>query len=108
MASPTLLAALAREIDATAAPLSDVHDLLGELVEGLPVEARSEALVRAQALDLAVQRIEALAAVLAGLGRGEAEPALLAGVGLGALASALAGAPAGKDDSETGDLELFG
>lgn len=108
MDAPALLQALGRETAATAAGLSDVHDLLGELVGGLSPEARGAALVRAQALDLAVQRIEALATVLGGLARGEPAPALLARIGLGELAAALGAGPAADGDRPTGDLELFG
>jgi hypothetical protein len=103
----TLLSAIAGQTASTARLVEGLAALIADLLADLPPEARGAALVRAQAADLAVQRLEGLAQVLESLGHGASAHDAVSSLGLADLAASLGyGSPPGGPVS-AGDLALF-
>lgn len=109
--APSLLAALAAEIGDVRSGVERVSGLLTDLVRRLPAEHRAEALTDAQALDVLIQRLDAVAGVLQGLSDGRTSADAVSAVLLADVAVRLTGeAPARAPDhppASSGDLLLF-
>lgn len=109
--APSLLAALATEIGDVRMGVDRVSGLLSDLVRRLPPEHRAEALTDAQALDVLIQRLDAVAGVLHGLSSGQSSADAVSAVLLADMAERLNGetparAPA-SPAAASGDLLLF-
>lgn len=109
--TPSLLAALAAEIGDVRAGVDRMSALVSDLVRRLPADDRAEALTDAQALDVLIQRLDAVAGVLHGLSDGQTSTDAVSNVLLSDVARRLADAPQ-RSNSEaspgtTGDLLLF-
>lgn len=107
MTSPALLSALAEETAALARPVERISAVLGELIGKLPAETRGSAVVEAQALDVVVQRLEAIAQALSGLALGASDAEILADLKLSDLVARLKGSARDHTAVEAGDCELF-
>ncbi|RZJ98003.1 MAG: hypothetical protein EON88_01620 [Brevundimonas sp.] len=109
--APSLLAALAAEIGDVRAGVDRMSALVSDLVRRLPVEDRAEALTDAQALDVLIQRLDAVAGVLHGLSDGQTSADAVSSVLLADVARRLTDdAPrpaAGSPPTTAGDLLLF-
>jgi hypothetical protein len=109
--APSLLAALAAEIGDVRTGVDRVSGLLTDLVRRLPAEHRAEALTDAQALDVLIQRLDAVAGVLDGLASGQTSADAVSGVLLADMAGRLNGREASRAPSapadDAGDLHLF-
>ncbi|WP_420470575.1 hypothetical protein [Brevundimonas sp. FT23042] len=105
--TPSLLAALAAEIGDVRSGVDRVSGLLTDLVRRLPVEHRAEALTDAQALDVLIQRLDAVAGVLNGLASGQTSTDAVSSVLLADMAGRLNGHDAARPPDGAGDLHLF-
>lgn len=109
--APSLLAALAAEIGDVRAGVDRMSTLVSDLVRRLPAEDRAEALTDAQALDVLIQRLDAVAGVLHGLSDGQTSADAVSAVLLTDVAVRLRGeapAPAvAHPPAPSGDLQLF-
>lgn len=103
----SLMAALAAEIGDVRAGVDRMSALVSDLVRRLPVEDRAEALTDAQALDVLIQRLDAVAGVLHGLSDGQTPIAAVAGVRLTDVADRLQGQTPPRAPAGSGDLLLF-
>lgn len=107
----SLMAALAAEIGDVRAGVDRMSTLVSDLVRRLPVEDRAEALTDAQALDVLIQRLDAVAGVLHGLSDGQTSVDAVSTVRLADMAARLQGdalrpAPT-HPPAAAGDLLLF-
>ena len=107
MPDRALLTALSAESADMRRQLESLAAMVGDLVRGLPAEARSAILAEAQAFDALGQRLDALTAVLGGLARGEGGADLVAAVPLADMAARLNGAADPSASDPAGDLVLF-
>lgn len=103
----SLLAALAAEIGDVRSGVDRVSGLLSDLVRRLPVEHRAEALTDAQALDVLIQRLDAVSGVLNGLASGQTSADAVSTVLLADMAGRLNGHQPARASSDAGDLHLF-
>ena len=106
MPDRALLTALSAESADMRLQLEGLAAMVGDLVRGLPADARGAILAEVQAFDALGQRLEALSAVLGGLARGEEGAGLVAAVPLADMAARLTGAAA-PSAAPAGDLVLF-
>jgi hypothetical protein len=107
---PSLLAALAAEIGDVRAGVDRMSTLVSDLVRRLPVGDRAEALTDAQALDVLIQRLDAVAGVLHGLSDGQTSADAVSAVLLADVAERLQDAPSRvrpMHPPTAGDLLLF-
>jgi len=108
-----LMAAVADELAAVRHGVEAVAGLVGELVASSTGEARDRALTEAQALDLASQRLDALAGLIRGLGAGATPEQAIGALTLSDMAQRLGTAidrpssPTPDAASVSGDLLLF-
>ncbi|CAN5264915.1 hypothetical protein BH10PSE1_BH10PSE1_34870 [soil metagenome] len=102
-----LLAAVADEMADVRAGVDDLSGLMSELMAHCPTEARSEAVTRAQAFDLVIQRLDGLSGLIAALGAGVPVETALHALTLSDLSDRLSGATPAKSSSVSGDLMLF-
>lgn len=86
-----LLSVFATELADVADGIEGLSDLIGRLIAAQGVVERSDALLRAQAIDALVQRCRALGEVSAGVAAGRELDALLDAVPLAELAGRLKG-----------------
>jgi hypothetical protein len=109
--APSLLAALAAEIRDVRAGVDRMSTLVSDLVRRLPVDDRAEALTDAQALDVLIQRLDAVAGVLHGLSDGQTSADAVSAVLLADVAVRLKGEtaprPVAHPPVTSGDLLLF-
>lgn len=105
--APSLLAALAAEIGDVRMGVDRVSGLLSDLVRRLPAEHRAEALTDAQALDVLIQRLDAVAGVLNGLSSGQTSADAVSAVLLADMAERLSGQVPARVSEDAGDLHLF-
>lgn len=111
--APALLAALAAEIGDVRAGVDRMSTLVSDLVRRLPAEDRAEALTDAQALDVLIQRLDAVAGVLHGLSDGQTSAdavstVLLADVAVRLKGGTPASSPvAAHPPPASGDVLLF-
>lgn len=105
--APSLLAALAAEIGDVRSGVERVSGLLTDLVRRLPAEHRAEALTDAQALDVLIQRLDAVAGVLTGLSSGQTSADAVSAVLLSDMADRLQGQSPARASDASGDLQLF-
>ena len=109
--APSLLAALAAEIGDVRSGVDRMSALVSDLVRRLPVEDRAEALTDAQALDVLIQRLDAVAGVLHGLSDGQTSADAVSSVLLADVAGRLGGQSASRaatlSPAPSGDLLLF-
>lgn len=105
--APSLLAALAAEIGDVRAGVDRMSTLVSDLVRRLPAEDRAEALTDAQALDVLIQRLDAVAGVLHGLSDGQTSADAVSAVLLSDVADRLHGAAPDRAPAASGDLMLF-
>ena len=105
--APTLLAALAAEIGDVRAGVDRMSALVSDLVSRLPADDRAEALTDAQALDVLIQRLDAVAGVLHGLSDGQTSADAVSTVLLSDVAERLRGDAPVRTPATSGDLMLF-
>lgn len=109
--APSLLAALAAEISDVRAGVDRMSTLVSDLVRRLPVDDRAEALIDAQALDVLIQRLDAVAGVLHGLSDGQTSADAVSAVLLADVAVRLKreapARPVAHPPVTSGDLLLF-
>jgi hypothetical protein len=105
--SPELLMALSCELAGMVGTVESLSVSVADHVRSSQGEARTRALIDAQAIDELSQRLDALSAVTAALAKGADEATALSAVRLGDLAQRLSGAPFNPPDRAVGDITLF-
>lgn len=104
----SLLGAVADEMADVRAGIEGLSSLVSDLVPHCPAGLRGEALVRAQAFDALIQRLEGLSGLVAALGAGVPAHTALEALTLTDLAERLAGTSDSQSRAPvSGDLMLF-
>ncbi|MGA0544152.1 hypothetical protein ACO2Q1_02640 [Brevundimonas sp. VNH65] len=104
----SLLSAVGDELGDMRIDLDDLAALTSELMADVPDAARETAMVRAQAYDLLLQRLDELSGLLAALGAGAPVDLSLHALSLSDLSARLGGAAAAHDPaSDGGEVHLF-
>lgn len=105
----SLLSAVADELGDMRIDLDGLAALTSELMTGASDQARESAMVRAQAFDLLLQRLDELSGLLAALGAGAPVDLSLHALTLSDLSARLGGAVRADRDpaADGGEVHLF-
>lgn len=102
----SLMTAIGGELSEVRALVDDLSLLASDLIARCPPPFCAEAIARAQAFDLVIQRLDVLGGFMADIGSGTAPETALQGVTLSDVADRLTGRGAGPV-VPSGDLVLF-
>lgn len=101
-----LMSAIGGELAEVRAMVDDLSALASDMIIRCPPRFRTEAIARAQAFDLVIQRLDVLGGLMADIGSGTPPETALQGVTLSDTADRLTGRGGGAT-APSGDLLLF-
>lgn len=101
-----LMSAIGGELAEVRAMVDDLSALASDMITRCPPHFRAEAIARAQAFDLVIQRLEVLGGLMANIGSGTPPETALQAITLSEIADRLTGRGAGAI-ARSGDLVLF-
>ena len=102
----SLMSAIGGELAEVRAMVDDLSVLTSDLITRCPPRFRAEAIARAPAFDLVIQRLDVLGGLMADIGSGTPSETALQGIPLSDIAERLTGRGPGAI-APSGDLVLF-
>lgn len=101
-----LMSAIGSELAEVRAMVDDLSALASNLITRCPPQCRADAIARAQAFDLVIQRLDVLGGLMADIGSGTPSETALQSIPLSEIATRLTGRGGGAI-APSGDLMLF-